>query len=96
MLYYFFHRLVIHGISFKYIYRTGLEGTIGENQLIFHSGTDRNAAGRYITNGGRVLINVALSADLRTAAAEATKGCEKIKFEGAQFRTDIAQKAFRQ
>lgn len=67
-----------------------------ENQIIFHSGTDYKN-GKYLTNGGRVLINVALGSNLRTAAADATKGCDKIKFSGtgAQYRTDIAQKAFK-
>ena len=63
------------------------------NHLIFHSATACNN-GVYTTNGGRVLINVMLSSDLRTAAAKATKACEKITFSGAQFRTDIAHKAF--
>lgn len=66
------------------------------NQLVFHSGTASNSQGEYVTNGGRVLINVAIGTDLRSAAAQATRGCEeKIKFAGAQYRTDIAQKAFK-
>lgn len=65
------------------------------NQIVFHSGTALNASGNYATNGGRVLINVALGNDLRIAAAEATKGAESIHFEGVQYRTDIAQKAFK-
>lgn len=75
---------------------SGLENTAA-NQIVFHSGTALNAAGKFVTNGGRVLINVAIGSDLRTAAAEATRGAEKIKFSGtgAQYRTDIAQKAFK-
>lgn len=65
------------------------------DHLIFHSGTAYEN-GVYTTNGGRVLINVALSSDLRLAASAATKYCEKINFAGAQFRTDIAHKAFKQ
>lgn len=66
-----------------------------ENHLIFHSGTDVKN-GKVFTNGGRVLINVALGANLKTSAAEATRGVvEDIKFAGAQYRTDIAQKAFK-
>lgn len=64
------------------------------DHLIFHSGTSFNN-GIYSTNGGRVLINVALSSDLRLAATAATKYCEKTNFCGAQFRSDIAHKAFK-
>lgn len=64
------------------------------DHLIFHSGTSHKN-GIYSTNGGRVLINVALSSDLRSAASAATKFCEKINFYGAQFRSDIAHKAFK-
>lgn len=63
--------------------------------LIFHSGTAFND-GIYSTNGGRVLINVALASDLRSAASAATKYCERMPFAGAQFRSDIAHKAFKQ
>uniref|UniRef100_A0A0K8VAP6 Trifunctional purine biosynthetic protein adenosine-3 n=4 Tax=Bactrocera latifrons TaxID=174628 RepID=A0A0K8VAP6_BACLA len=67
------------------------------DELIFHSGVAVNKAGQYLTNGGRVLIAVALREDLRQAAADATKICQGITFSGAgaQFRTDIAEKAFK-
>ncbi|KAJ6649761.1 Trifunctional purine biosynthetic protein adenosine-3 [Pseudolycoriella hygida] len=64
------------------------------DHLIFHSGTAFNN-GVYSTNGGRVLINVALSPELQSAAHAATKYCEKIHFSGAQYRSDIAHKAFK-
>lgn len=67
------------------------------DELIFHSGVAINKAGQYLTNGGRVLIAVALREDLRQAAADATMICQGITFSGAgaQFRTDIAEKAFK-
>jgi phosphoribosylamine--glycine ligase len=46
-----------------------------------------------ITNGGRVLGVTALGADLRAAQAAAYAAVDKIQFEGAQFRRDIAAKA---
>lgn len=72
------------------------ESTSGGDQICFHSGT-AYCDGKYVTNGGRVLINVALGANLRAAAAEATKGCDRITFSGAaaQYRNDIAHKAFK-
>lgn len=66
-----------------------------ENHITFHSGVSCNSNGQYFTNGGRVLINVVLAQDLKSAAALATQACEDIKFDGAQFRTDIAKKAFK-
>ncbi|XP_039448693.1 trifunctional purine biosynthetic protein adenosine-3 [Culex pipiens pallens] len=74
----------------------GLE-TVAKRQdhLVFHSGVAKNAAGEFVTNGGRVLINVVLQPNLRTAAALATAACSDVKFDGSQHRTDIAQKAFK-
>ncbi|KAK7866200.1 hypothetical protein R5R35_001415 [Gryllus longicercus] len=59
--------------------------------ITFHSGTAiKNNA--MVTNGGRVLIAVALASDLAMAAAQATKACSQISFPGAQYRSDIAHK----
>ncbi|CAO1316071.1 unnamed protein product [Diamesa serratosioi] len=63
--------------------------------LVFHSGVAKSDAGEYTTNGGRVLINVALSDDLKKAAALATSACKDVIFDGAQYRNDIAKKAFK-
>ncbi|EDW63275.1 trifunctional purine biosynthetic protein adenosine-3 [Drosophila virilis] len=75
----------------------GLPEENTETQLIFHSGLAVNAQKQPVTNGGRVLIAVALDASLRLAAAQATKLAASIIFDkdGAQYRTDIAQKAFK-
>ena len=66
-----------------------------ENHLVFHSGTAKNEKGQWITNGGRVLINVTIANDLKVAAELATSACDIVIFEGAQYRRDIAKKAFR-
>ena len=60
---------------------------------VFHAGTARNG-GHIVTNGGRVLGVTALGRDLKAAQAAAYAAVEKIHFEGAQFRRDIAAKAF--
>ncbi|XP_058818015.1 trifunctional purine biosynthetic protein adenosine-3 [Topomyia yanbarensis] len=65
------------------------------DHLVFHSGVGRNADGDFVTNGGRVLINVVLQTNLQTAAALATAACSDVQFAGSQHRTDIAQKAFK-
>ncbi|XP_069683657.1 trifunctional purine biosynthetic protein adenosine-3 [Periplaneta americana] len=60
--------------------------------LVFHSGTALSTNGDLVTNGGRVLIVIAIANQLAVAAAKATRACEKINFEGAQYRTDISYK----
>ena len=59
---------------------------------VFHAGTALKD-GQIVTNGGRVLGVTALGKDLKTAQAAAYAAVEKIHFEGAQFRRDIAAKA---
>jgi phosphoribosylamine---glycine ligase len=60
---------------------------------VFHAGTT-NSGNEIVTNGGRVLGVTALGKDLKAAQAAAYAAVEKIHFEGAQFRNDIAAKAF--
>ena len=60
---------------------------------VFHAGTAL-ADGQIVTNGGRVLGVTALGRDVKAAQTAAYVALEKIFFEGAQFRRDIAEKAF--
>lgn len=60
--------------------------------MVFHSGTTLSPDGDLVTNGGRVLIVIAIASELMLAAAKATKACGRISFEGAQYRTDISHK----
>ena len=59
---------------------------------VFHAGTALKD-GQIVTNGGRVLGVTALGQDLRAAQTAAYAAVEKIHFDGAQFRRDIAAKA---
>jgi len=72
---------------------TGLDAA---NQLpntkVFHAGTALKD-GQIVTNGGRVLGVTALGKDLRDAQKAAYAAVEKIQFDGAHFRRDIAAKA---
>ncbi|XP_048519413.1 trifunctional purine biosynthetic protein adenosine-3 isoform X2 [Dendroctonus ponderosae] len=61
------------------------------NHVVFHCGTSIKDDS-LVTNGGRVLVAVSLAPELAIAAANATKACESIKFDGAQYRKDIAHK----
>ena|SRR5690242_18494504 len=63
------------------------------NTKVFHAGTALKD-GQIVTSGGRVLGVTALGKDLKAAQAAAYAAVEKIQYEGAQFRRDIAAKAF--
>jgi len=56
---------------------------------IFHAGTARDASGRIVTSGGRVLGVTALGATLRAAADRAYEVCERIECASKYFRRDI-------
>ena len=62
------------------------------NVKIFHAGTALKD-GQIVTNGGRILGVTALGRDLKSAQAAAYAAVEKIRFDGAHFRRDIAAKA---
>lgn len=55
---------------------------------VFHAGTARRGE-ELITAGGRVLGVTALGATLAEARDRAYRACEKIRFEGMQYRSDI-------
>jgi len=59
---------------------------------VFHAGTAL-ANNQVVTNGGRVLGVTALGAGLAEARDRAYAAVQKIQFDGAQFRRDIAAKA---
>jgi phosphoribosylamine--glycine ligase len=61
---------------------------------VFHAGTAKSGD-QIITNGGRVLGVTALGKDLKAAQAAAYTAVEKIHFDGAHFRRDIAAKGLR-
>ena len=60
---------------------------------VFHAGTARDADGRLVTAGGRVLAVVGTGDDLESARAAAYEKAEAITFRGAFYRRDIAEKA---
>jgi phosphoribosylamine--glycine ligase len=59
---------------------------------VFHAGTARMGED-IVTSGGRVLGVTAWGRDLKAARAAAYRAVEKISFEGAHYRRDIAAKA---
>ena len=71
---------------------TGLENFEGKNgYYVFHAGTKRNAEGKFVTNGGRVLGVTATGPDLVTARANAYKATSWVTFEKAYCRSDIGK-----
>jgi phosphoribosylamine---glycine ligase len=62
------------------------------NTKVFHAGTAQRD-GAVVTNGGRVLGVTAWGKDLPAARDAAYAAVERIQFEGAHVRRDIASKA---
>jgi phosphoribosylamine---glycine ligase len=75
--------------------RTGMavEGLdrLPENVLAFHGATKRDAAGKVVVSGGRVMHMVASGDTIAEARASAYAGAERVTFEGKFYRSDIAQ-----
>ena len=70
---------------------TGLPAT-GEDLQVFHAGTALRE-GELQTSGGRVLCVTALGDSTRIAQSRALAAVRGIRFEGAQWRNDIGQRA---
>jgi len=60
--------------------------------VVFHAGT-KEAEGKVVTAGGRVLGVVGQAEDIKAAVDKAYAGVEKITFDGVYFRHDIAHRA---
>jgi phosphoribosylamine--glycine ligase len=73
---------------------SGLPDKHSDRRFVFHAGT-KGDGDQVLTNGGRVLGVTSLDVNLHDAIAGAYELVEKIGFEGAFFRSDIAQKATR-
>jgi phosphoribosylamine--glycine ligase len=72
---------------------TGLEeAEADEDVVVFHAGT-KLSDGDVVTNGGRVLGITSVGQTIAKAQKKAYETVEKIKFEGAYYRHDIADKA---
>ena len=62
--------------------------------IVFHAGTTVKND-RFFTNGGRVLGVTALGNKIADAKEKAYQAVDKIKFDGAYYRRDIADKAIK-
>jgi phosphoribosylamine---glycine ligase len=70
---------------------TGLP-KLGDEAHVFHAGTQL-VDGKVLTTGGRVLCVTALGETVKFAQQQAYKIVDEIKFNGAQYRTDIGYRA---
>jgi len=65
------------------------------NVTVFHAGTKAGSDGQILTDGGRVLGVTALGDGIAGAVARAYEAVERIRFDGMQYRRDIAGRALR-
>jgi len=59
---------------------------------VFHAGTEIRD-GKLVTNGGRVLGVTAVDDDIPSVIERGYRAVERIRWEGAYWRTDIGRKA---
>jgi len=64
--------------------------TVPAGVHVFHAGTKRDASGALVTAGGRVLAITGVADSLDEAQRLSQEFAEAVRFDGKQFRTDIA------
>jgi phosphoribosylamine---glycine ligase len=67
----------------------GIEDAEAAGALVFHAGTALRGE-RLVTNGGRILSVTGTGATVAEARERAYDGCGRIRFDGMQYRRDIA------
>lgn len=75
-------------------YPKGLEITGETNpsrSIVFHAGTARDAQGRLVTSGGRVLAVTSLGESIAEALATSYASLQDISFDGMYYRRDIGR-----
>ena len=74
-------------------YETGkpIDGldSVEADVTVFHAGTKRDASGRIVTNGGRVLAVTATAPTMAVAREKVYRNIDRIRFDGMHYRTDI-------
>ncbi|SFW71281.1 phosphoribosylamine--glycine ligase [Luteibacter sp. UNCMF366Tsu5.1] len=71
----------------------GADIDFGADVKVFHAGTAEGSEGRPVTAGGRVLAVCALGDDIASARERAYAAVDRIHFDGAFHRRDIAYRA---
>ena len=70
----------------------GVEDAEAAGALVFHAGTALHGD-QLVTNGGRILGVTGTGETIAAARELAYAACERISFDGVQYRRDIAQAA---
>jgi phosphoribosylamine--glycine ligase len=71
----------------------GLDAINPDEVQVFHAGTSKDADGRFIATGGRVLGVTAAAENLPAALKVCYDSLAKIHWPGMQFRRDIGRRA---
>ena len=71
----------------------GVDEAAGEDTVIFHAGTARNADGRLLATGGRVLNVTGFGPTVKAAQAAAYAAVDRIDWPGGFCRRDIGWRA---
>jgi phosphoribosylamine---glycine ligase len=69
-----------------------LPADLDDGVIVFHAGTGRDAAGRLVSTGGRVLGVTATGSGLTEAVARAYAAVDRIGFAGGHVRSDIGRR----
>ncbi|MDE7472229.1 MAG: phosphoribosylamine--glycine ligase [Muribaculaceae bacterium] len=69
---------------------TGTEN-VGPDTILFHAGTARDAEGRLVTSGGRVIAASSYGTDIADALARSFEAVSHVDFNGKYFRRDIGK-----
>ena len=72
---------------------TGIEEAEKDGAIVYHAGTAVKD-GKLVNSGGRVRGVTARGKDIREAVDKAYAAVGKIRWEGMQYRKDIAKRAF--
>lgn len=81
------------GYPEKYEKGAVLEGLENINEYVFHAGTAKNEEGKFITNGGRVLLVGAKGNTIKEAQEKVYAELEKLECDGVFYRKDIGYRA---
>jgi len=91
--------VVISAAGYPGAYASGdaveIPASLPEGVTILHAGTARDAAGRLVTSGGRVLGVTATGPSLRAAAARAYEACDSVLCSSKYYRRDIGARQLR-
>ena len=87
--------VVVASDGYPKAYKTGYEINVSKSveKDLCYAGVGKNADGKLVTSGGRVLSVVAVESNLKKAIERAYEKVKEVNFENMFFRKDIGKKA---